>query len=106
VFNASLDGPFAQPTGGTTPLDWGHLYASFLVGRGLIPNVSLEAGLDKRSIGDPAVPFFGKEDTALQARLNYSIGAAVLSFVYQMTWDPASGDWVTKSGIETGIQLF
>jgi hypothetical protein len=104
VFNASLDGPFGQPTGGTTALDYPHLYATFLLGQGLVPNVSLEAGLDKRSIGD--TPFFGKEDTALQARLNYSIGAAVLSFVYQMTWDPASGDWVTKSGIETGIQFF
>jgi len=104
VFNASLDGPFGEPTGGTTALDYPHLYATFLLGEGLVPHVSVQASLDKRSLGD--TPFFGKEDTVVQGRLNYSIGAAVLSFIYQMTWDPASNDWVTKSAIETGITFF
>lgn len=103
-FNASLDGPFGEPTGGLTALDYPHLYATLLLGEGLVPHVTVQASLDKRSLGD--TKFFSKEDTVVQGRLNYSIGAAVLSFVYQVTWDPASGDWVTKSAIETGITFF
>jgi hypothetical protein len=69
-----------------------------------VPNVSLEAQFDKRSLGNPNVLFF--DDSVLGARVNYSIGAAVLSFVYQASYDYATSTWDTKSGIESSIQLF
>jgi hypothetical protein len=102
VFNATVDGPVGDP-GTNTYLDWPHLYAVFILGEGIIPNISMEAQFDKRSLLDSNVEFF--EDAAIGARINYSIGAAVLSFVYQLSKDPAGG-WDTKSGIESSIQLF
>jgi hypothetical protein len=103
VFNATVDGPIGDPgTGGY--LDWPHLYAVFVLGEGVIPNISMEAQFDKRSLGDPSVKFF--DDSTIGARVNYSIGAAVLSFIYQLSYDYATGTWETKSGIESSIKLF
>jgi len=102
VFNATVDGPIGDP-GANNYLDWPHLYAVFILGEGIIPNISMEAQFDKRSLGDSSVDFF--EDAVMGARLNYSIGAAVLSFIYQLSKDPAGG-WDTKSGIESSIRLF
>jgi len=102
VFNATVDGPIGDP-GANNYLDWPHLYAVFILGEGIIPNISMEALFDKRSLFDSSVDFF--EDAVVGARVNYSIGAAVLSFVYQLSKDPAGG-WETKSGIESSIQLF
>jgi hypothetical protein len=102
VFNATVDGPVGDPGTGTY-LDYPHLYAVFILGEGIIPNISMEAQFDKRSLFDSSVEFF--DEAAVGARLNYSIGAAVLSFVYQLSKDPAGG-WETKSGIESSIQLF
>ncbi|MBN2551292.1 MAG: hypothetical protein JXB06_00920 [Spirochaetales bacterium] len=116
IFNATLDGPFGQ-SGARDPanyLDWPHLYAVFILAEGLVPNLSLEASFDKRYIGadmeyEGAGFFedvFGAEDSVLGARVNYAIGPAVLSFIYQLSYDPASGGWETRSGIESAIQLF
>lgn len=102
IFNATVDGPIGDP-GANNYLDWPHLYAVFILGEGVIPNISMEALFDKRSLFDSSVDFF--EDAVVGARVNYSIGAAVLSFVYQLSKDPAGG-WETKSGIESSIQLF
>jgi hypothetical protein len=102
VFKATLDGPIGDP-GANNYLDWPHLYAVFILGEGIIPNISLEAQFDKRSLGDSSVDFL--EDAVMGARVNYSIGAAVLSLIYQLSKDPTGG-WETKSGIESSIQLF
>jgi hypothetical protein len=110
IFNATLDGPFSQPGGGNPAnyLDWPHLSAVFIVGEGLIPNLTLEASWDKRSLGAQDGFFrdlISAEDAVIGARVNYSIGAAVLSLVYQLSYVPGGG-WETKSGIESSIQLF
>jgi hypothetical protein len=102
VFNATVDGPFGKPnTGGY--LDWPHLYAVLILGEGVVPNLSFETQFDKRSLFDPDV-YIG-HDTVIAARINYSIGAAVLSFVYQISKD-RDGVGDSKSGIESSIQLF
>jgi len=103
VFNATVDGPIGDPNANNY-LDWPHLYAVFILGEGIIPNISMEAQFDKRSLGDPNVKFF--DDSVIGARVNYSIGAAVLSFIYQLSYDYATETWETKSGIESSIQLF
>ena len=111
IFKATLDGPFSQPGGGdpNNYLDWPHLYTVFILGEGLIPNLTLEASWDKRSLGAQDGFFrdlISAEDAVIGARVNYSIGAAVISLMYQLTYDPVSGGWETKSGIESAIQLF
>jgi len=108
VFNVSLDGPFAQPY----PLDpdnilnWPHLRAVFQIGEGLIKGLSFDASYDKKliktfgSLVDPT-------EAAIQARLNYQIQVAVISFVYKLRYeaDAAPDPWIVTSGIETSIAL-
>jgi len=105
-----LDGPFTQPDPGNTGnyLNYPHLYTVFILGEGLIPNLTLEASWDKRSLGAQDGFFrdlISPEDAVIGARVNYSIGAAVLSLVYQLSYVPGGG-WETRSGIESAIQLF
>jgi hypothetical protein len=114
VFSVSLDGPFSkpEPLNPDNYLNYPHLYAIFQLNEGLVPNVSLDASYDKRSLetGNGAVNFFedlvDREDAVIRARLNYSIGSAVISFVYQIRWDPVADDWAVTSGLESAIQLF
>jgi hypothetical protein len=108
-FQATVEGPFGtpDPANPSNYLNYPHLYMILVLGDGLIPNVSFEALWDKRSInawGD----LISAEDAVIQGRVNYSIGAAVLSFVYQVRYDPdATPDpWVIQSGIESSIKLF
>jgi hypothetical protein len=108
VFNASLDGPFRQSGTGNSQ-DWPHFNAQFLLGKGLVPNVSMEFSYDKRNLGADDGFFrdlFSFAESVIQGRLNYSIGPAVLSLLYDIRWDPVKGEWVTHSGIESAIQLF
>jgi hypothetical protein len=109
VFNLTVDGPFQGYRDPADYLEWPHLLAQFTVGKGLIPNLTLQAVYDKRSLG-ARYGFFqdlvDAEYAVIQARLNYSIGAAVLSLVYDVSKDPATGNWKTHSGIESAIQLF
>ncbi len=51
VFNASLDGPFTSDRDPCNYQDWPHFFAQFLLGKGLVPNVSLELSYDKRKLG-------------------------------------------------------
>jgi hypothetical protein len=108
VFNATLDGPFQQ-TGTASYLDWPHFFAQFILGKGLVPNVSMELSYDKRNLAADDGFFqdlFSFTDSVIQGRLNYSIGAAVLSLHYDIRWDPLQGKFITHSGIETAIELF
>jgi len=108
VFNASLDGPFRQSGTGNSQ-DWPHFFAQFIVGKGLVPNVSMELSYDKRNLAADEGFFqdlFSFADSVIQGRLNYSIGAAVLSLLYDIRWDPLQGKFITHSGIETAIELF
>jgi hypothetical protein len=64
---------------------------------------------DKRNLGADESFFrdlVSAADAVVQGRLNYSIGAAVLSLVYDIRWDPLRDKWITHSGIETAIDLF
>jgi hypothetical protein len=114
VFSVSLDGPFSQPEPANPDnyLNYPHLYAIFQLGEGLVPNVSFDASYDKRSLetGNGAINFFedlvDREDAVIKARINYAIGRAVISFVYQIRWDPVANDWMVTSGVESAIQLF
>ncbi len=107
IFNASLDGPFnkPEPDNEDNYLNYPHLYAIFMIKQGLVPYVSFDASYDKRSIksfGD----LVDAENSVIQARINYSIGPAVISFIYKIRYEPVSQDWVVTSGLASSIQLF
>jgi hypothetical protein len=109
VFNLTVDGPFQGYRDPTEYLDWPHLFAQLTLGKGLIPNLTLDASYDKRSLGARYGFFQDLVDptyAVIRGRLNYSIGAAVLSLVYDIRWDPLASKWVTHSGIESSIRLF
>jgi hypothetical protein len=109
IFSVTVDGPFTQFSGGTALSDWPHLYASFILGEGIIPNLSLEAIWDQPGLGSRDTfikDIINASDAVFATRVNYSIGAAVLSLVVQRTRNPETGDWETKSGIQSAIQLF
>jgi hypothetical protein len=109
VFNASLDGPFTSGQDPANYLDWPHFFAQFIVGQGLVPNVSMELSYDKRNLAADEGFFrdlFNLSESVIQGRLNYSIGSAVLSLLYDIRWDPVQGKFITHSGIETAIELF
>jgi hypothetical protein len=109
VFNLTVDGPFQGYRDRTRYLDWPHLLAQLTVGKGLIPNLTLQASYDKRSLGARYGFFQDLVDATyavIRGRLNYSIGRAVLSLVYDISKDPVTGEWKTHSGIESAIELF
>jgi hypothetical protein len=109
MFNVSLDAPFTSGGDVNNYLDWPHLFAQLVLGRGLVPNVSLELSYDKRNLGADGTFFqdlFDLSESVIRGRLNYSIGAAVLSLVYDIRWDPQQDKWITHSGIESAIELF
>jgi hypothetical protein len=108
IFKVTLDAPF---TGWTTdPMDIvknPHLRGVFTIGEGIIPGISLDASYDKKGIttlSDLIDPL----NAAIQAKLNYRSGPAIISFVYKVRYDlSASPDpWVVTSGLESSIQLF
>ncbi|MBN1834947.1 MAG: hypothetical protein JW820_03790 [Spirochaetales bacterium] len=109
AFKATVQGPFMKPdpTDPGNPLNDPHLTMVLVLAEGLVPNVSFEALWDKSSIqswGDLVSPV----DAVIQGRLNYSIGAAVLSLLYQVRYEPdATPDpWVIQAGIQSSIKLF
>ncbi len=105
-FGATVEGPFRDFATGDPGnyLDWPHLYMEFVLAEGIVPNLSFEASWDKRLIRE-ARDLIDPADAVIGTRLNYAIGAAVLSFIYQLSYDP-DGGWDTKSGIESSIKLF
>lgn len=112
VFTVGLDGPFGFGPDATDISQWPHLRAVFQVADGLVKGLSFDASYDKKllttwgSLIDPT-------EAAIQARLNYQIQSAMLSFVYKLRYDtvfandgdPATDPWVVTSGIETSIAL-
>ena len=109
IFNVTVDGPFSQFSGGAALSDWPHLNAVFILGEGIVPNLSLEAVWDQPGLGSRETFFkdiLNANDAVFAARVNYAIGAAVLSLVYQKSRNPVTGEWESKSGIESAIQLF
>ncbi len=108
VFSTTLDGPFAPPDPGNTGnyLNYPHLLAIFRVKEGIIPNLSLQASYDKRLIKSWS-DLISPRDAVIVARVNYRVAAAVVSFLYNLRYDPAvAGDWQVTSGLESSIQLF
>ena len=107
IFKVTLDAPFTGWT--TNPMDIvknPHLRGVFTIADGIIPGISLDASYDKSGITRWA-DLIDPLNAAIQAKLNYKSGPAVISFVYKVRYDPTVPSlWVVTSGLESSIQLF
>ena len=113
AFKVSLDAPFSSPTTDFAAIVKNpHLRGTFIIGEGIIPGISLDASYDKKGITDftaaPPGGLFNPTNAAIQTRLNYKSGPAVISFVYMVRYEAGllPDPWVVTSGLESAIQLF
>jgi hypothetical protein len=108
VFNVGVDAPFAFGPDAADITQWPHLRGVFTLGDGLIKGLSLEASYDKKLITGFA-SLVDPTEAAIQARLNYQIQVAIISFVYKLRYDASvlapADPWIITSGIETSIAL-
>jgi hypothetical protein len=108
TFQVSLDGPFGEvePGNELNPANYPHLRGVFTLAENVIPGlpgVSVDAVYDKsmlRTFEDLVNP----EDAFIQAKVNYKIAPAVISFLYQLTYS-AEDEWEISSGLETTISF-
>lgn len=107
VFKVTLDSPFV--TSETDPLlAQPHLNGVLTLAPGVVPVFSFDFIYDKKGIGTFA-QLVDPSNSAIQAKLNLQSGPAVISFVYNITYDrrllPAS-PWTVTSGLQSSIALF
>jgi len=107
VFRVSLDGPFS-PSPSTDPLlRYPHLRGIVTLAEGLVPGVSFDFSYDKKALATLS-DLVSAEDAAIQARLNFRTGPAVISFIYDIVFDPTQSPhpWRVTSGLQSSIALF
>lgn len=108
VFNVGLDAPFAFGPDTADITQWPHLRGVFIVSQiPALKGFSFDASYDKALITSFA-SLIDPTAAAIQARLNYQAGPAVLSFVYKLRYDATAtpDPWVITSGLESSIALF
>jgi hypothetical protein len=110
-FNASLDGPFAAIPAAYSgnPADYPHLRAVFHIEEGFIAGFGLDAFYEKYFIGAD-VGFFedliSPEYAVIGASINYKTGAAVISLIYDIRYDPTSPDgFEIRSSLQSTIKF-
>jgi hypothetical protein len=105
VLSIGVDAPFAMGPDASDITQWPHLRAVFVLGDGLIKGLSLDASYDKKLITSFA-SLVDPTEAVIQARLNYQIQVAIISFVYKLRYDVTHvPEWIVTSGIETSIAL-
>jgi hypothetical protein len=114
VFQASLDGPFAAaPSTGATITDYPHLRGVLTLAEGLLAGFSFDALYEKYYLGAPSSIGTGNfwkdlvspENAVIGAKINYKTGPAVLSLLYNLRYDPATGAYVVTSSLMSSIQF-
>ena len=106
-FAVVLEGPFGdvEPDNEYNAANYPHLTGTFTLAENLIPGVpglSADAIYDKsflRTFGDLIDP----EGAFIQAKINYKMTPAVISFLYQLTHSSTTDEWDVSSGLETTI---
>ncbi len=115
VFNISLDGPFkAAPEAGTIS-DYPHLRGSFVVADSFLAGFSGEALYEKYYLGAPEAiaggtgNFFkdliSPANAVIGAKINYTTGPATLSLLYNLRFDPETGDYLVTSSLMSSIRF-
>jgi hypothetical protein len=106
IFKISLDTPFV--TSETDPLlARPHLNSILTLAPGALPVFSFDFIYDKKAIGSFA-QIVDATNATIQAKLNLQSGPAVISFVYDITYDARQSPdpWVVTSGLQSSIALF
>ena len=110
IFNVSLDGPFgaivpATASNATTADP--HLRGVLSLADGVIPNITFDFTYDKKAI-DTWASLVSAQDANINAQFNFKSGAAVISFIYTITYSPSStpNPWIVTSGLQSSIALF
>jgi hypothetical protein len=105
-FRVILDGPVGEVEPGNTenPSNYPHLRGIITIPDNLVPGFSIEGIYDKaflRTFEDLISP----EDAFILGKLNYQTGPAIISFLYQLSYNADTGDWDVRSGLETSISF-
>ena len=105
IFKLTLDSPFV--TSETDPtLSQPHVNGVLSLAPGVLPVFSFDFMYDKKGIGTFA-QLVDPTNSAIQAKVNLQSGPAVISFVYDITFDATkSPAWVVTSGLQSSISLF
>jgi hypothetical protein len=108
-FQASIDGPFGEvePGNEENTTNYPHLRGVFSLAENLIPGVP---GLSADAIYDKSLlrtfdELISPEGAFIQAKINYKMAPAVISFIYQLTYASANDEWDITSGLETTISF-
>ncbi len=112
IFKISLDGPFVSsvsypPGPEEILLSRPHLNSILTLIPGVLPVFSFDFLYDKKGIGTLS-DLVAAQNATIQAKLNLQSGPAVISFVYDITYDPTQpgNPWVVTSGLQSSIALF
>ena len=109
IFKLTLDTPFI--TTETSPiLSEPHLNAILRLAPGTVPVFSFDFMYDKKGIGTFS-QLVDATNAAIQAKLNLQSGPAVISFVYDITYDQrqaavTGSPWTVTSGLQASVALF
>ncbi len=114
MFQVTLDSPIvttADPTNPALyPLTQPQLVGILSMAEGVIPGITFDFLYDKTNISDLA-SLISPLNALIKAQLNFQTGGAVISFVYNITYDPTQtavtgNPWVVQSGLQSSIPLF
>jgi hypothetical protein len=110
MLNASLDGPFAAnpATPSSNQAEYPHLKGVFSLAEGLVGGISVDASYEKYFLGkngDLIGDVISPQNAVIGAKLNYKTGAAVLSLIYSVKYNPATSAFDVSSSLETAIKF-
>jgi hypothetical protein len=108
AFGAQVDGPFAPIPAAATDnnADYPHLRASLTTADGLLGGFSLSGSYDKYFLGisgDFWADLISAENAQIEAKLSYKTGAALISLLYNLRYDPILDSFDVSSSLQTSI---
>jgi hypothetical protein len=108
LFLVKLDSPIITTEAPTSSLAMPHLVGILSMAEGVIPGITFDFIYDKQNI-NTWQSLFSLDNALMRAQLNFQTGGAVISFIYNITYDssqPAGKQFVTQSGLQSSIPLF
>ncbi len=109
-FDISVDGPFqAIPAVATVnPAEYPHIRAVAGVGEGLLGSFFFDFSYDKYFIGKANAfweDLVDPTDAVIGAAVNFKSGAAVFTLLYNLRYNPATGDFDITSSLQSSIKF-
>ncbi len=109
-FDVSVDGPFAAipSTPSANPAEYPHLRGVIGLREGVLGGFFFDFAYDKYMLGKTG-PFFEElvdpTDAVITAAVNFQTGAAVFTLMYNLTWNPQTGDFDVTSSLQSSIKF-